>query len=71
MKTLHITKTVSADGTIVLEGLPFVAGDEVEIVIQSREPDITGGAKNPLSGTVTDFINPCEPVADDDWEANQ
>ncbi len=69
MKTFKVEKTVGAGGSVVLEQLPFTAGERVEIVIVPVEPPAGSSERYPLRGTPYRFDDPTEPVASDDWEA--
>lgn len=74
----HKVETVlSEDGTLMLKGLPFSAGDAVEVIIlergnQSGKARASQAEPNlyPLRGTVLHYEDPFEPaVSPDDWEA--
>jgi hypothetical protein len=40
----HKIETIlSEDGTLMLQGLPFNAGDEVEVIILERSPSVSVG----------------------------
>ncbi len=69
MQAHRIETTVQKDGKLVIQDIPFQAGEMVEVIIlpvlKSRTHD-----KYPLQGTVLEYLNPTEPVASDDWEAN-
>ena len=60
------TKTVE-NGELILQNLPFVNGDKVDIILLKHSK------KNNYSLRGTDFkyVNPTEPVAENDWEALQ
>ncbi|MDJ1171441.1 hypothetical protein PMG71_18575 [Roseofilum sp. BLCC_M154] len=63
MNAYKVTAILKEDGTLLLEGLPFQAGDAVEVIIleQSKE--------HPLQGTVLRYDDPFEPaVVDQDWD---
>jgi hypothetical protein len=57
-------------GELRLSGLPFQAGEEVEVILLRRESE---SAKNPypLRGLPIRYEDPTEPVAESDWEALQ
>lgn len=73
----HKVETVlSEDGTLMLKGLPFYAGDAVEVIILERgsqsEKTAANQAESNLSslrGTVLHYEDPFEPAVPlDDWE---
>lgn len=67
MKTYCVETSLEHDGTLMLTGLPFRAGDRIKIVISA--PDRGTDEEYPLRGTVIRYIDPTEPVAVDDWDA--
>jgi hypothetical protein len=67
LQAYRVTKTIPADKTVRLTGLPFATGDQVEIVIVRQEP----GPRDetyPLRGQPIHYERPCESVAESDWE---
>jgi hypothetical protein len=68
MNAHHLETTLEKDGTLVLEGLPFHAGDSVEVIIVTRSSKSASGNRYPLQGTPVIYENPTEPVALEDWE---
>lgn len=62
---------VPDDGTLTLQGLPFRAGDRVEIVVRSCTPRKASGRTYALRGKPFRYIAPFEGVAEEDWEALQ
>jgi hypothetical protein len=71
MNTCRLHATLTQDSTLVLHGLPFKAGETVEVVIR-QEPAIRSDAERcPLRGLPIDYDDPAEPVAQADWEAAQ
>jgi hypothetical protein len=62
----HLETTVQQDGTLVLEHLPFSAGQQVEVIILPQSP-----RSYALRGTPVRYDKPTEPVADEDWEAQK
>ncbi|MEW6126494.1 MAG: hypothetical protein AB1757_05600 [Acidobacteriota bacterium] len=69
MSAHQIETVLTKDGVLVLNDLPFQAGETVEVIIVSRS--IKKDVKNPysLQGTPLIYENPMEPVAVEDWEA--
>lgn len=67
----RIEATIEQDGTLILDNLPFHAGETVEIIILAAPPRTTGDQRYPLHGTPVRYDQPTEPVGQDDWEASQ
>lgn len=69
MFPLHRYKTVvSEDGKLILDNIPFQAGDAVEVYLI---PDfIRCTDQRPLAGTVLRYDRPTDPVGED-WDAEK
>ena len=70
MTTHRTEKMLQEDGTLTLDGLPFHAGETVEVTVQPKATPRSNGAY-PLRGTPVTYTAPFEPVAADDWEASR
>lgn len=73
MNAHKLAATFTEDGKLVLTGLPFHAGDKVEIIVlkQPKEQKLSQSEKYeyPLQGTVLQYDDPFEPaVPTEDWE---
>ncbi|MBF2049328.1 MAG: hypothetical protein EDM05_023995 [Leptolyngbya sp. IPPAS B-1204] len=73
MNAHKLAATLMEDGTLVLKGLPFHAGDTVEIIIleqpKEERPRQASPGDYPLQGTVLRYDDPFEPaVPAEDWE---
>ena len=68
MEALRVETTVQPDGSLKLEGLPFIAGQPVEVIVLARD---TASATEPypLRGTPVTYVAPTEPLSAEDWEA--
>ncbi len=70
MQAYHTTSKISQNGALVITGLPFRVGDEVEVTV---EPKVTKRGqifRTPLAGVPIEYIDPFEPAAPaEDWEA--
>jgi hypothetical protein len=68
MKKKHKVKVlVIEDGKIILENLPVLEGDEVEVVIQVQDPS---PLTFPLRGAPFRYDDPFEPAVDpSEWDA--
>jgi len=69
MHTHRVETTLKHDGTLTLNGLPFHAGETVEVIILPKTRLRERGSY-PLRGTPVTCADPFEPVAAEDWEAN-
>ena len=71
MKAYRVEKKIAANGVLQLHALPFREGELVEVIILPHEEKMGGPATRSLRGEVIEYIDPTEPVAQDDWEALQ
>jgi hypothetical protein len=69
MEVYRVEPKVSTGGTLVLEGLPFQQGQDVEVTVRSREPAKNGDERYPLAGKPVRYLDPFEGVDQDEWEA--
>jgi len=69
MNVHRIETILNQDGTLNLVDLPFHAGDAVEVIILPRQQKPAGQKGYPLHGTRIKYINPTDPVAEEDWAA--
>ena len=69
MSAHRIETTLAKDGTLTLTNLPFHAGDAVEVIILPRPQKLIGQERYPLHGKPIQYINPTDPVAEEDWAA--
>jgi hypothetical protein len=72
MQAHRVETIVKEDGIVTIEGLPFNAGEVVEVIIFPRAT-LTEAPEDryPLRGTPFHYEDPTEPVAVEDWEAEQ
>ncbi|MBO3459466.1 hypothetical protein G7B40_012985 [Aetokthonos hydrillicola Thurmond2011] len=80
MKAHKIEVVLTEDGTLTLQGLPFHAGDAVEVIIletktsQYQAQHIPQSTTNPYPMHNTKpycYDDPTQPVALEDWEVLQ
>lgn len=71
MPTYRLEATLSEDGKLTLNNLPFQAGQAVEVIVLPRSPGRTPENRYPLRGTPISYLEPTEPVADTDWGASR
>jgi hypothetical protein len=69
MPDYRVETTVSNDRSLTITGLPFEAGDQVEVIIRSQEHPKKNGKRYPLRGKPVRYTDPFRSVAEEDWEA--
>ncbi|MEO6052293.1 MAG: hypothetical protein ABIP78_13320 [Pyrinomonadaceae bacterium] len=68
MELHQIHKTVLPNGTIVLDDLPFEAGDDVNVTVV-KMPKIDSNNPYPLRGTPYSYEDPFSPlISPEDWK---
>jgi hypothetical protein len=65
----RIEAVLSEDGKLLLDHLPFLAGQVVEVIVLPAASPIP--PQHALRGTVLHFDDPTGPVAENDWGALQ
>ncbi|NOZ05723.1 MAG: hypothetical protein GXP41_05145 [Chloroflexi bacterium] len=68
MQRYYVETTVSSNGTVTIKGLPFLAGDKVEVTVRGREPERKSGNRYPLRGKPIRYVAPYNSVAEADWD---
>ena len=68
MKAYRVEKQIAANGELKLSGLPFKEGDTVEVIILLDETGSHPVTSSPLRGKVIEYLDPTEPVGEEDWE---
>ena len=63
----RIEAVLSEDGKLLLDHLPFQAGQAVEVIV--LPVNRTPSAGHALKGTVLRYDRPTAPVAETDWDA--
>ncbi len=69
MGAYRVETTLTKDSTLMLNSLPFKAGETVEVVIQTKPTTQSVGPRYPLKGLPATYSDPTGPVAQSDWEA--
>ena len=67
----RVETTLTQDGTLVLDRLPFQPGEAVEVIILTNIKTLPAQNRSALYGTVIEYQDPFEPVAEADWDALQ
>ena len=65
----HVKAVVQPDGGLILDRLPFQAGQAVQVIIIPHDGDSAGFCS--LRGMPVQYDRPFDPVAVDDWDAAQ
>jgi hypothetical protein len=69
MTPAHRSETVlTEDGKLLINNLPFRAGQSVEVIVLPTAPPPVPGDHS-LKGTVLRYDRPNDPVAVEDWDA--
>lgn len=68
MQKYHVEATISKDKTLTIKGLPFQAGDKVDVFVKSCEHQQELSKKCPLRGQPINYVDPFASVAENDWE---
>ena len=71
MNAYRLEKRIEADGSLHLHALPFTEGQQVEVIVRSREEPAQPDGSFPLRGAVKKYVAPTEPVASEAWEASR
>lgn len=66
MQTYRVETKVSDDGTVTIKGLPFRAGDKVEVIVRSCEREAERRGCYPLRGAPIRYVDPFGSVAEDE-----
>jgi hypothetical protein len=69
MQDYRVETKVLNDGSVIIKGLPFQAGDKVEVIIRSHKDVERKDTSYPLRGKPIRYADPFGSVAEEDWEA--
>jgi hypothetical protein len=69
MHDYRVEAEVSKDGSVTVNGIPFPAGDRVEVIIRSHSSAEEKGQRYPLRGKRVRYTAPLDSIAENDWEA--
>ena len=64
----RVETTLTQNGTLTLDHLPFQAGEAVEVIVLPHALSTTPHDCYPLRGTPVRYQDPMEPVAEQDWD---
>ena len=68
MNDYRVKTKIEADGSLTIKGLPFQAGDRVEVVVRSHPAEQNNGERYPLRGKPVRYTDPFGSVAEQDWD---
>lgn len=71
MDAYRVETVLKQDGTLQLNGLPWQAGAPVEVIVLGQSSIPRSDNPYPLRGTPVTYVDPFEPVDDDQWDAAQ
>jgi hypothetical protein len=69
MHDYKVERKIDADGSVTIKGIPFQAGERVEVIIRGCGSAEGNGERYPLRGTPVRYTNPFGSVAEEDWDA--
>jgi hypothetical protein len=69
MQAFRTETILSQDGILTVKGIPFRAGEKVEIIILKLQPNPVGSERYPLRNKPIRYLAPYESVAEEDWDA--
>lgn len=69
LQACRIETTLTQNGTLTLDHLPFLAGETVEVIVLPNALLPSSQDRYPLRGTPVQYQEPTEPVAEQEWEA--
>ena len=67
MQTYRIETVVSQNRVLTIRGVPFRAGEKVEVIIFSYPRKRERAERYPLRGKPIRYIAPFDSVAENDW----
>ncbi|PIU31864.1 MAG: hypothetical protein COT06_05855 [Syntrophobacteraceae bacterium CG07_land_8_20_14_0_80_61_8] len=68
MHGYRVETTVSSQGSLIIKGLPFQAGDKVEVIIRRHKHGERKNTCYPLRGKPIRYADPFGSVGEEDWE---
>ncbi len=71
MQAYRVETVVSQNGILTIRGVPFRAGDKVEVIILSWHHKRKNGERYPLRGKRIRYTAPFDSVAEADWDVLQ
>ncbi len=69
MQAFRVETVLPPNGIVTLKHLPFRAGARIEIIVLARSNEAKSDNGYSLRGTDIQYLEPTEPVAQEDWAA--
>jgi len=69
MQDYRVETKVGSNRSVTVKGVPFEAGDRVEVIIRGQKAGNGESNRYPLRGKPVRYTNPFGGVAERDWEA--
>jgi hypothetical protein len=69
MEIYRVETTIAEDGSLAIRGLPFAAGEKVEVTIRNQAATPIAATKYPLRGQPLEYRDPFESAVNGDWDA--
>ncbi len=60
--------SMGESGVLTIKNLPFRTGDKIEVIIIPRPKLKHDKKRYPFWGKPITYLNPTDPVAEEDWE---
>lgn len=67
MQTYRIETIVAANRVLTIRGVPFRAGEKVEVIILGHTQKRDNGTRYALRGKPFRYLAPFDSVAENDW----
>jgi hypothetical protein len=71
MQTYRIETIISQNRVLTIRGVPFRAGEKVEVIILSLPRKGERAERYPLRGKPIHYVAPFDSVAENDWNVLQ
>jgi len=68
MLQYRVETTLTDDKKLLIKGLPFHAGEKVEVIVRSYKEKKEHTQRYPLRGKPFRYVDPFASVAENDWE---
>ena len=67
MQDYRVETTVERDGSVTIKGVPYQAGDQVEVIVRSQKAGERNCKRSTLRGKPFRYTNPFDGVSAQDW----
>lgn len=69
MHDYRVETEIETDGALTVRGIPFQAGERVEVIIRGHGSGEGNGDRYPLRGKPVRYSDPFGSAAEGNWEA--